>query len=186
MSTEITLPAPESESKKRPAVRLWLVATTLVLAAFILWLAWPAEQGSNPYDLSRADGRPRFWATAYRRMELPQDLPLRVRVFLPWTQFKRHHGLATPAAYSFPATPVRSCSIVGMLTECMEVNRTQYFVAVEIAGAVEFGSTKVLNAAQWVAAFEPPSKPATRFFAMTSQPSAILKTLSCWFAKGPG
>jgi len=68
----------------------------------------------------------------------------------------------------------------------MEVNRTQYFVAVEIAGAVEFGSTKVLNAAQWVAAFEPPSKPATRFFAMTSQPRAILKTLSCWFAKGPG
>jgi len=36
----------------------------------------------------------------------------------------------------------------------MQVTGTQYFVAVEIAGAVEFGSTNVLNGAQWVAAFE--------------------------------
>ncbi len=36
----------------------------------------------------------------------------------------------------------------------MEVSGTQYLIAVEIAGAVEFGSTNSLNGAQWVAAFE--------------------------------
>jgi hypothetical protein len=36
----------------------------------------------------------------------------------------------------------------------MEVSGTQYLIAVEIGGAVEFGSTNALNGAQWVVAFE--------------------------------
>ena len=36
----------------------------------------------------------------------------------------------------------------------MQVSGTQYLIAVEIAGAVEFGHTNVLTGAQWVAAFE--------------------------------
>ena len=36
----------------------------------------------------------------------------------------------------------------------MEVSGTQYLVAVEIAGVVEFGTTNSLNGALWVAAFE--------------------------------
>jgi len=36
----------------------------------------------------------------------------------------------------------------------MEVSGTKYYIAVEVAGAVEFGSTNALNGAQFVAAFE--------------------------------
>ena len=36
----------------------------------------------------------------------------------------------------------------------MQVSGTKYLIAVEIAGAVEFGHTNILNGAQWVAAFE--------------------------------
>jgi hypothetical protein len=36
----------------------------------------------------------------------------------------------------------------------MEVTGTHYYVAVEVAGGIEFGHTNVLNGAQWVAAFE--------------------------------
>ena len=36
----------------------------------------------------------------------------------------------------------------------MEVSGTKYFIAIEVAGAVEFGHTNVLNGAQWVVAFE--------------------------------
>jgi len=154
MSTEPPLPAPESGSKKRPALRLWLVTTVLAIAALILWLAWPGESGIDPYELSRADGKSRFWATAYPRMQQPPNLPLRQRVFWAWTQYKRRHGKPNPAAYSFPATPVRFCSIGGLLNQCMEVTGTHYLIAVEIGGAVEFGSTNALNGAQWAAAFE--------------------------------
>ncbi len=154
MSTELTLPSPESGSKKRPGPRLWFVATVLAVAALILWLVWPAESGIDPYELSRADGRSRFWATAYPIMQTPPNLPLHERVFWAWTQFKRRHGKPNPAAYSFPATPVQLCSIGGLLNQCMEVAGTHYLIAVEVAGAVEFGSTNALNGAQWVAAFE--------------------------------
>ena len=36
----------------------------------------------------------------------------------------------------------------------MEITGTQYLIAVEVAGAVEFGNTNILNGSQWVAAFE--------------------------------
>ena len=36
----------------------------------------------------------------------------------------------------------------------MKLSGTRYFIAVEIADMVEFGSTNTLNGAQWVAAFE--------------------------------
>jgi hypothetical protein len=41
-----------------------------------------------------------------------------------------------------------------MLSQCMEVTGTRYLIAVEVGGAVEFGSTNALNGAQWVEAFE--------------------------------
>src|SRR5436853_7865741 len=70
-------------------------------------------------------------------------------------EYQRRHGKPNPTAWSFPATPVQPCSIEGLLNQCMEVSGTHYLVAVEIAGGgVQFGSTNVLNGAQWVAAFE--------------------------------
>ena len=141
------------QSKKRVAIRAWVVAPVLVLAAFILCLAWPRE--NDPFELSRADGRPRFFATVYSKTPVPPNLPLAERLVREWYQYKRHHGTPNPASWSFPATPVQLCSIHGLLSQCMEVAGTRYLIAVEAgAASVEFGSTNALNGAQWVAAFE--------------------------------
>jgi len=126
----------------------------LPVPAFILWLAWPSKLGMDTIELSRADGRSRFWATVYPKTQGPPNLTLRQRLQWEWVQFKRHHGKQNSAAYSFPASPVQPCSIHGLLSQCMEVTGTHYLIGVEIAGAVEFGSTNVLNGTQWVAAFE--------------------------------
>jgi hypothetical protein len=71
-----------------------------------------------------------------------------------WGQYRKHHGKRNPAAYSFPGSGVRLCGIQPLLNQCMEVSGTRYLIAVEIAGAVEFGGTNALNGAQWVAAVE--------------------------------
>ncbi len=155
MSTEAPLPAAKSGSaKKRPALRPWFLAIVLGIAAFYGWLFWPSSPETNPYDLSRADGKSRFYATTYSKMEMPRKLPLPQRLLWTWTQYQRRHAKRNPAAFTFPASPVRLCSIHALLNQCMEVAGTQYFIAVEIAGAVEFGTTNSLNGAQWVAAFE--------------------------------
>ena len=59
-----------------------------------------------------------------------------------------------PAAYTVAARPVQCSSIFDLVNQCMQLTGTQYLIAVEIAGGVEFGSTNALNGAQWVAAFE--------------------------------
>jgi len=155
MSTEAPLPAGKGGSpKKRPALRLWVLATALGVAAVYGWLLWPSDPEISPHDLSRADGRSRFYATSYSKLEMPRKLPLPERLLWTWTQYLRRHAKRNPAAYTFPASPVRLCSIHGLLNQCMEITGTQYLIAVEIAGAVEFGSTNSLNGAQWAAAFE--------------------------------
>jgi hypothetical protein len=154
MTTESSLPTPESESKKRPALRPFFLASVLTFAAVIGWLLWPASPESSPYDLSRADGKSRFFPTTYSKVQMLQNLPLRQRLLWTWMQFQRRYARRNPAAYSFPACPVQPCSIHGLLNQCMEVTGTQYLIAVEIVGTVEFGSTNTLNGAQWVAAFE--------------------------------
>jgi hypothetical protein len=151
MSAETPLPG---EPKKRPAVRPWFFAIILGMAAFIAWLAWPAEPRIDAFELSRADGKSRFYATTYSTMQTPAKLSLRQRLVWWWMQYQRRHAKRNPAGYSFPASPVQPCSIHGLLNQCMEVTGTQYLIAVEIAGAVDFGSTNVLNGAQWAAAFE--------------------------------
>lgn len=154
MSTDSAVPPDESAPKKRAVIRPWFVATVLCLAAVFAWAVWPSGPESNPYDLSRADGKSRFWATTYPRMQRPTNLTLAQRLAWEWMQYQNRHGKRNPTRYSFPASPVQLCSIQGLLDQCMEVTGTQYLVAVEIAGAVEFGSTNTLNGAQWVAAFE--------------------------------
>ena len=142
------------ESKNRLAIRAWVVAPVLILAAFVLCLAWPRE--NDPFELSRADGKPRFFATAYSKTPVPPNLPLAERLVREWYQYKRHHGTPNPASWSFPATPVQLCSIHGLLSQCMEVAGKTIPDRGKRLGAafVEFGSTNALNGAQWVAAFE--------------------------------
>ena len=155
MSREAQLPAEKTGSaRKRPALRLWFLATVLGIAAFFGWLLWPSDSEISPFDLSRADGKPRFYATTYSKMEMPRRLPLPQRLLWTWTEFQRRHRKRNPAAYTFRASPIGLCSIHGLLNQCMEITGTQYLIAVEVAGAVAFGNTNSLNGSQWVAAFE--------------------------------
>jgi hypothetical protein len=154
MSTEPFLPASARDPKKQAVVRPWFLTTVLGLAVLVGWLAWPSDSELNPYELSREDGRSRFYATTYAEPQVPPNLTLPQLLSWKWIRYKQRHGKPNPAAYTFPARPVGSCSIVGLLNQCMEISGTRYLIAVEIAGAVEFGSTNALNGAQWVAAFE--------------------------------
>jgi hypothetical protein len=126
----------------------------LCFAAFFAWLTWPSAPETSPRDLSRADGKPRFYTTAYPKAQRPANLSLGQRLAWEWAQFEQRHRKPNSVAYSFPARPVELCSIDGLLNQCMEVSGTRYMIAVEIAGVVEFGSTNTLNGAQWVAALE--------------------------------
>jgi hypothetical protein len=158
MSPESPLPVQESVSKPQPALRPFVLVIALILAAYIGWLFWPSNPEDNAFDLSRADGRSRFYTTTYPRMGMSPTLSLSQRLLCTlvqtWMQYQRRHGKRNPSAYSFPASPVQLCSIHGLLNQCMEVSGTHYLIAVEVAGAVEFGSTNTLNGAQWVAACE--------------------------------
>ena len=147
-------PTADSVSDKRPVVRIWLLASVLCCGALFTWLNWPQDPESTPQDLSRRDGKPRFYATTYPKMQLPANLPLPQRLKWQWILYKQRYLKRNVGTYSFPATPVQLCSIHGLLTQCMEVTGTKYLIAVDIAGAVEFGSTNSLYGAQWVAAFE--------------------------------
>lgn len=154
MNTETPLPELGHGAKKQPTVRIWLLVAALAVAALLGWSAWPSNPGISPYDLSREDGKSRFWLTCYPKVELRSSLPVRQRLQWKWTQYTRRFRKPNPAAYSFAPAPVTQCSISGLLNKGMEMTGTQYAIAVEIAGSVEFGHTNTLNGAQWVAAFE--------------------------------
>ncbi len=154
MNIELPRATAAGGSKKRRAVRAWFVAAVLCWAALFAWCAWPTGPESDPYDLSRSDGKSRFYSTAYPKIQRPANLTLPQRLLWEWGQYRKRHGKRNPAAYSFPASQVQLCGIQSLLNQCMELSGTRYLIAVEIAGVVEFGSTNALNGAQWVAAVE--------------------------------
>ena len=154
MNTEAPLPDRQSRREKRPALRPLFLAAVLGLAAFFGLLLWPVNPGISPIDLSREDGRSRFYTTTFSKMVMPPNLTLRDRLFWTWRKYQRLYEKRNPTACSFAASPVQLWSIHGLLNQCMDVTGTRYWIAVEIAGAVEFGSTNALNGAQWVAAIE--------------------------------
>ncbi len=124
------------------------------MLAFLGWLAWLSNVGPRPYVLNHADGKVRFHATTYQQTGPWPAFTLPQRLGWEWTQFKRRYIKPNPAAFAFPASPIRPCSIVGLLEQCMEVSGKQYLIGVEIIGDVEFGHTNKMNGTQWVAAFE--------------------------------
>ncbi len=154
--TESPLPEPPDGSEKRRAIRPWLLVLTFTFALVSAWLLWPRGPEPSPYDLSRQDGRPRFDTTRYPKIETrkPANFTVSQRLLLAWNRLKQRRTKQNPIAYPFAARPVEPCSIHALLNQCMEVSGTQYLIAVEIAGGVDFGHTNVLNGAQWVAAVE--------------------------------
>lgn len=125
---------------------VWSKAKTAIVAGVVLLLAAgtatvtihhisKTHRKFNPDD---------FWATTY-----PTAAP-DVMQYLT-------NSWGHPSDYSFPITPVQRCSIQGLLDQCMEISGWHYLVEKDVAmgaGMVEFGSPKVLNGEEWVAAFE--------------------------------
>jgi hypothetical protein len=154
MNTNAHVLRPESKTRKSPALRPWFLLLSLSVAACIAWLAWPSQSNVSVFELSRADGKPRFWVTTYSKADL-SSLTLRQRLYYMWMDYVRRRAKPNPAAYSFSAHRVQPCSLSGLLNQCMETGGTKYLIAVEAApGTVDFGYTNTLNGAQWVAAFE--------------------------------
>lgn len=139
---------------KPRAFRPWFLLIVLGVAAFVAWWAWPRASDVSVLDFSRADGKPRFWATSYPKTDF-SNLTLWQRLYITWIDYRRRHATPNPAAYTFPPGQAQPCSIAGLLNQCMKISGTRYLIAVEASGGiVNFGHTNKLNGAQWVSAFE--------------------------------
>ena len=80
-----------------------------------------------------------FWATTYPT----------------WMVGIMTNSFGHPLNSSFPISPVRRCSISGLLNQCMELSGWRYLIDKEVAaGGVKFGNSKVLNGEEWLTAFE--------------------------------
>jgi len=104
----------QSVPNKPPAVRLWLVVGVTCSAALLTWPAWLATQERDPLELSNADGKSRFYATAYREMEPPANVCLAQRLVWHCTQYTKRYRKPNPTLWSFPASPVGPCSVQGL------------------------------------------------------------------------
>jgi hypothetical protein len=150
--------SPDQQAARPRRVRRWIIASVLGVAIIVsVWRLlcfnlWDSEE-FKPAPVW--DGKPRFAETTYSQRGDSSNATLWQRMFMAYLDFQRRHGKKNPAAWSFPATPPRLCSIHGLLNQCMEVTGTRYLMAYEAsAGSVQFGHSNVLNGAQWVAAFE--------------------------------
>lgn len=139
---------------RRRKLRPFVLFSVLALAVLCGWAFWPAGPQASPYDLSRADGKPRFFRTDCFKVVMPPNFPLLQRLHWNWQEYRRRHGKPNLATYSFPPFSNQLFSIQGMLNQCTEVSGTRYLIAVEIAGTVNFGSTNTLSGSKWTAAVE--------------------------------
>ncbi len=153
MNTNTQVLTSEGASGRKSAKRLWLLLIALSALVGITWLAWPSKPEVPVLEMSKADGKPRFWVTNYSKVNR-SGMNFFQRLFWDWYEYKRRTW-PNPAGYSFPASPPVPCSIGGLLNQCMEVSGTKYLIAVEASAcAVDFGHTNTLNGTQWVSAFE--------------------------------
>jgi hypothetical protein len=138
-------------------IRRWIVGSLLCAGILVsAWLLFPSLWISKEIKPAAVwDGKPRFAETTYSERGTSPNATLWQRTFMAYLDFRRRFGKNNPAAWSFGARPPESCSIHGLLNQCMEITGTRYLMAYEAsAGSVQFGHSNVLNGTQWVAAFE--------------------------------
>ncbi len=87
---ESSLTASESRPEPRPLFRPWFLMCVLVTAAMIGWAVWPSAPEVSALERSRADGKPRFYATTYPKLQLPPHFTLLQRLRWEWAQFNDH------------------------------------------------------------------------------------------------
>src|SRR5216684_8154558 len=98
MSPESPFATSGTGSQSRPVLRPFFLFGALALAILIGWMFWPSGAENNAHDLSRADGKSRFYATSYSKIELPPNLSLRLKLDWMWRDYSRRHRKPNPAA----------------------------------------------------------------------------------------
>jgi hypothetical protein len=151
MSNEATLPLPRPIRKGGVhrvllSGRFWAIVGLLLAGLAFLLRDYgdpPFSKDKNLVKTTRATGM------------TPPMTSLMDRARWKFYEFKRSNW-PDPLSSMFPASGGPSpCSVHGLLNQCLEVGGTEYFIEKSVAaGSVNFGSTKVLNGAQWIAAFE--------------------------------
>ncbi len=154
MNTTPPPPDPAAVTPRRPRVRRIVLIPILALAVLIGWAYWPAAPEISPYELSSADGKSRFYVTKPPARTMPPNLSLGQQLLWKWDDFRKRHQKPNPARFTFSPMRVQPCLLSGLLSQCTEVAGTKYFIAVEIAGAINFGFTNSLGGGHWVTAFE--------------------------------
>ncbi len=156
----------QSGGTRRDSPRRWFrIAPTTVLIAALLGLIviWASGIFNSPIDdfLDSStdslpkDGSPAFVATQYADWTIPPNTGLKQYFLMAYWKLHKKFAKKKPLAWSSPPSPVRPCSIHGLLNQCMGATGTRYLIAREALGlAVMFGHTNTLNGVQWVAAFE--------------------------------
>ena len=115
-------------------------SVAVILAAGTTTVAIRQSRQIRPPSFNPND----FTATTYPTISAPPD------VIQMETNFYGH-----PSNYTFPISPVQSCSIDGLLNQCMEVSGWRYLMDKEVAaGSVNFGCPRAFNGQEWVTAFE--------------------------------
>jgi len=140
---------------RRRKLRPFVLFSVLALAVLCGWAFWPVGPQESPYDLSRADGKSRFFRSDFHiNVQMPPNLPLLQQLHWHWQEYRRRHGKPNLATYSFPPCSNQLFSIQAILNQSTEVSGTRYLIAVEIAGPVSFRTTNTLSGPQWTAAVE--------------------------------
>ena len=155
-----------SQSKKATALRSpfrrarWLiVATAVVIASALCWsLTRTAERRVFSLETLPRDKDPAFISTSKPTRDLGPLTGLPLHKQLKGMYLKLRMSIfppkPNPAAYTFPASDDRRCSVHGLLNQCAQVTGTRYLIAREVsADSIYFGHAR-LNGTQWVAAFE--------------------------------
>lgn len=150
-------PAVCAQPSRMRRVLRWLVVV-LITAAFPITVAWLLfltfwDVAEINYSSWGWDGKPRFVETVYPRMIAPLNSTPWQRIQVAYLDFQQRYGRKNLAKSSFPAGSEEPCYVHPYLTQCMSFTGTKYLIAEEVS-CVDFGHTNVLNAAEWVAAFE--------------------------------
>jgi hypothetical protein len=125
-------------------IMAWTKAKTIIVAsAVVLLMAGTATVTIHEATKSKFNPND-FWATRYPTVSgSPEVIQFMTNYF--------GHQLDS----TFSASPVRLCSVSGLLNQCMEISGWRYLIDKEVAaGGVKFGYSKVLNGEEWLTAFE--------------------------------
>lgn len=155
-----TSPANCARLDRARQIRRWLViilvsVTIPVATSWVLHRAsWDVtENESRSWRSWEWDGKPRFVATVYDKINAPPNATAWQRLKVSYLNLDQRYGVKRPAKHSLCPDWEKRCEIHHYLNQCMNLTGTRYLIAEE-ANYVYFGHSNFLNGVEWVAAFE--------------------------------